>query len=134
MYVSRAPKALLGMPDTTFSEFYESLEKLAKSFEQKNMQLRIRPDLDSNLIRIYGEKINSLELAKAGLDEISELAYSTAEHHPYWNLLYNDSQILKIVLEKWNETLTEEELKEIDWYADEIKNSLGKLSTNHRHE
>ena len=116
------------MSDPQFSEFYESLIKLAKSFEQKNMLLKIQPDLEANIIRIYGEKTDSLALAKAGLEGISELAYTTAEHHPYWNLAYASSQILKLVLEKWNDKLTEEELDEISWYADEIKNATRKLN------
>ena len=115
------------MSEVSFSEFYESLVKLAKSFEQKNTLLKIQPDLEANIIRIYGEKTDSLTLAKIGLEEISELAYTTAEHHPYWNLIYNSSQILKIVLEKWNDNLTKEELDEISWNADEIKNTSKKL-------
>lgn len=115
------------MSDALFSEFYESLVKLAKSFEQKNMLLKIQPDLDANIIRIYGEKTDSLALAKAGLEGISELAYTTAEHHPYWNLAYSSSQILKLILEKWIDKLTKEELDEISWYADEIKNATRKL-------
>lgn len=115
------------MSEIKFSEFYESLIKLAKSFEQENILIKIQPDLEANIIRIYGEKTDSLALAKTGLEEISELAYTTAEHHPYWNLVYNSSQILKIVLEKWNNTLTKEELDEISWNADEIKNTSRKL-------
>jgi len=115
------------MSEIKFSEFYESLVKLAKSFEQKDILIKIQPDLEANIIRIYGEKTDSLALAKAGLEEISELAYTTAEHHPYWNLVYNSSQILKIVLEKWNDKLTKEELDEISWNTDEIKNTGRKL-------
>ncbi len=115
------------MSETNFSEFYESLVKLAKSFEQKSILLKIQPDLEANIIRIYGEKTDSLALAKVGLEEISELAYTTAEHHPYWNLIYNSSQILKIVLEKWDDNLTKEELDEISWNTDEIKNTSRKL-------
>ncbi|MDE1764852.1 MAG: hypothetical protein KGI27_01120 [Thaumarchaeota archaeon] len=83
---------------------------------------------------MYGERSSALTRAKAGLDEIAELAYDTAEHHPYWHLLYDGSQILKIVLEKWNDNLTEEELKEIQWYAGKIKDSATNVSYNHPHE
>ena len=38
--------------------------------------------------------------AERALYDIQELADSTAEHHPYWALLYNCSQISKLVLEK----------------------------------
>jgi len=117
-----------------FVKFQDAILDLVKSFEQKNLLVKIQSDLDSGMIKIYGERAGVVERAKGGLDEVAELAYATAEHHPYWNLLFNSFQILKIVLEKWNETLIEEELKEIVWYAEEIKNSLGKLSTNHSHE
>ena len=115
------------MSEAPFTEFYESLVKLAKSFEEKDLLLKVQPDLEANIIRIYGEKSDSLVLAKTGLEGISELAYTTAEHHPYWNLVFNSSQILKIVLEKWNDNLTKEELDEISWNVDEIKNTARKL-------
>lgn len=121
------------MTDSTFSDFYNSLLKLAKSFEEKNTLLKIQPDLDANIIRIYGEKTDSLELAKAGLEDVSELAYATAEHHPYWNLIYNASQISKLALEKWNDQLTKEELDEISWCVEELKNSCTKLKEKQNH-
>ena len=117
-----------------FLKLHNAILELVKSYEQKNIVVKIQSDLESDTIKIYGENISSLQQAKIGLDEVTELAYSTAEHHPYWNLLYNGSQILKTILEKWNETLTEEEIKEISWYADEIKNSLNNISNNHHTE
>ena len=59
--------------------------------------------------------------------DIQELADSTAEHHPYWVLLYNCSQISKSILEKWNDDLTEEDLTEIRWMISELENSYDKL-------
>lgn len=121
------------MTDNTFSDFYKSLLELAKTFEEKNTSLKIQPDLDANIIRIYGEKTDSLERAKAGLEDVSELAYTTAEHHPYWNLIYNASQISKLALEKWNDQLTQEELDEILWCIDELKNTGMKLKEKQNH-
>jgi len=65
--------------------------------------------------------------AERALYDIQELADSTAEHHPYWALLYNCSQISKLVLEKWNDELTEEDLSEIRWMVSELENSCKKL-------
>ena len=127
MHVGRTPEIILKMTDAQFSEFCEEVEKLAKSFQEKNILVKIQPDLEANVIRIYGEKTDSLARAKAGLDELSELAYTTAEHHPYWNLIYNSSQISKLALEKWDGNLTKEELDEISWHAEELKNSCKKL-------
>ena len=65
--------------------------------------------------------------AERALYDIQELADSTAEHHPYWILLYNCSQISKLILEKWNDDLTEEDLSEIRWMISELENSCKKL-------
>ena len=65
--------------------------------------------------------------AERALYDIQELADSTAEHHPYWVLLYNCSQISKLILEKWNDDLTEEDLSEIHWMVSELENSYNKL-------
>ena len=65
--------------------------------------------------------------AERALYDIQELADSTAEHHPYWVLLYNCSQISKSILEKWNDDLTEEDLNEIRWMISELENSCNKL-------
>jgi len=127
MHTSRTSETILEMTGAKFSDFYESLLKLAKSFEDKDMLMKIQADLDANIIRIYGEKTDSIARAKLGLEEVSELAYTTAEHHPYWNLLYNSSQISKLVLEKWDDAITNEELDEISWHVDELKNTAKKL-------
>lgn len=124
MYACRASAVVLM---TTFSEFHKSLQELADSYIKQGLMLKMDSDLDSNLIRIFGENITSLTKATAGLDDVSELAYTTAEHHPYWSLLYHASQISKMVLEKWNDTLTKEELDEIIWLIDELKNTAEKL-------
>ena len=115
------------MTEKTFSDFYKSIIELVKTFENKDVVLKIEDDLESNIIRIIGENFNSLSRAKKGIDDVSELAYTTAEHHPFWALLYHCTQIEKISLDKWNDKLTKEELDEIEWSIDEIKNTCKKL-------
>jgi hypothetical protein len=115
------------MSEKTFSDFYDSLLELVKSYEAQNTMLKVEENLESNIIRIYGEKINSLSRAKNGIEDVAELAYTVAEHHPYWGLLYNCTQIAKIALEKWDDTLSKDEIDEIDWSIDELKNTCKKL-------
>jgi len=111
----------------SFQDFHKSLLELVKSFEEKKTQLKLESDPESNIIKIFGENIDSLSRAKNGLEDVSELAYTTAEHHPYWNLLYNCSQISKIVLEKWQDDLSKEELEEIEWSIKELQNTCNKI-------
>jgi len=115
------------MTEATFNDFYNSLLELVKSFEEKKLQIKIDPNMDANILKIFGEKIDSVSRAQSGLEDVAELAYTTAEHHPFWSLIYNASQISKIALEKWNDELTNEELDEIEWSIDELKNGCKKL-------
>ena len=70
---------------------------------------------------------DSVSRAENALYDIQELADSASEHHPYWALLYNCSQISKVILEKWNDELTDEDLSEIRWMISELENSCDKL-------
>ena len=115
------------MPEKTFSDFYQSLLQLIKKFEEQKLMLKLDENLESDIIRIYGEKIDSLSKAKNGIEDVAELAYTVAEHHPYWGLLYNCVQIGKSALDKWNDTLSKEELDEIDWSIAELQNTCKKL-------
>jgi hypothetical protein len=125
------------MADATFADFFKSLQELIKSYEKKNLMIKTQSDLESSMVRLFGEQMSSLARAQSGLDDVSELAYTTAEHHPYWNVLYHACQISKITLDKWNGELTKEELDEISWSIDEMKNTCEKLKTrpqnNHLH-
>ena len=110
---------------STFSEFSKALLELSKSFE--DTQLKIEHDEKNDIIKIFGEKITALARAKNGLEDVAEMSYTVAEHHPYWNLLYQCSQISKTILEKWEGELSPEEIDDIDWSLDELKNTCEKL-------
>ena len=73
---------------------------------------------------------NSTQLVKEVtdlVDKMAELSYTTAEHHPYWKLLYSCVEISKIVLEKWDDELAKEDLDETRWIISELENSYSKL-------
>ena len=76
---------------------------------------------------LIGEKMDSVVRAKLGVDDAAELAYTTAEHHPYWAVLYNCTEITKTMLEKWHDEITPEELDEIKWNLKEIQNSISNI-------
>ena len=62
------------------------------------------------------------------VDKIAELSYTTAEHHPYWKLLYSCVEISRIVLERWNDEISTDDVDEIRWMISELQNSLNKLT------
>ncbi|QMU55097.1 MAG: hypothetical protein GKS07_09530 [Nitrosopumilus sp.] len=112
---------------TDFENFYRDLLELAKKYEQRNVPLKIEKDLENDVIKIFGERITSLSRAQNGLNDVTELAYTTAEHHPYWNLVYNCSEITNSVLEKWKGSLSEDDLSDIEWAIKEINQTLEKI-------
>jgi len=124
MYVGRTSETV---EMTNFENFYDDLLALAKKYELQNVPLKIENDLENDIVKIFGEKITSLARARNGLNDVAELAYATAEHHPYWNLLYNCTEIASSVLEKWKESLSADDLSDIDWAIKELKQSLKKI-------
>ena len=47
------------------------------------------------------------------VDKMAELSYTTAEHHPYWKLLYSCVEISRIILERWNDEISTDDVDEI---------------------
>ena len=113
----------------TFEDFYNDLVALAEKYEKNNVSIKIEHDFDNDIIKIFGEKITALARAKNGLNDATELAYTTAEHHPYWNLLYNSSEIANTVLEKWKGKLSAEDTDEIKWAIKELSHTLEKIKS-----
>ncbi len=111
----------------TFEDFYNDLVTLAEKYEKSNVSLKLEKDLENGIIKIFGEQITALARAKNGLNDVTELSYATAEHHPYWNILYNSSEIANIVLEKWTGKLSKEDVDEIQWEIKEITQTLEKI-------
>jgi len=113
----------------TFEDFYNDMIELVKKYEKSNTPIKLEQDTDHDIIKIFGEKITALARAKNGLNDVTELSYTTAEHHPYWNILYNSSEIANTVLEKWSDKLSSEEIDEIKWALKEISQTLEKIKS-----
>jgi len=126
MYVSRTSKIEVM---TTFDKFHHDLNELVKKYET-DLGLKIEEDLEHDIIKIFGTKITSLARAQNGLDDVTELAHATAEHHPYWNLLSNCSEIGHTVLNNWKKSLSSEDISDIEWALKEINQTLEKIKNN----
>jgi hypothetical protein len=93
-----------------------------------NTSIKINVDREAGIIIIYSESSDPIKRASSSLAEVLELAYTTAEHHPYWAILYNATEICKTVLDKWEHELTTDQLSEISWRCNEIKMTLERLN------
>ena len=115
------------MSDNSFQSFYEELKLLVEKFEKRQMQIKVESDLDFDSVKIFGEKMDSVIRAKLGVEDAAELAYTTAEHHPYRAVLYNCTEITKTILDKWKDEVTSEQLEEMKWNLKEIQNTISNI-------
>jgi len=133
MYVGRTSEVEIM---TAFDKFYHDLTELVKKYEI-DLGLKIEEDLEYEIIKIFGTKITSLARAQNGLNDVTELAHATAEHHPYWNLLSNCSEIGHTVLDNWKKSLSSDSVADIEWALKEITQTLEKIKnkkiSSHEH-
>ena len=116
---------------SSMEKVIDLVRKLADDLHNQGITLHVKADRDSGIIKIYGEGSDALKRAVAGLHDLSELAYTTAEHHPYWGMVYHAGEISRITLEKWNGELNNDELSEIEWRVEEIKGTVERLKQIH---
>jgi hypothetical protein len=112
---------------TSIDRILNAIEPVLEELQKQNVFFKISVDRDASIVRIYGEESHYIKRASSGLGEVMELAYTTAEHHPYWALLYNGTEICKAVLERWDSDLTADQISEISWRCDEIKMALERM-------
>jgi hypothetical protein len=104
------------------------LKSLLEELQNKGSNMSISVDREAGVVRIYSESSDYIKRASSGLAETLELAYTAAEHHPYWSILYNATEICKSVLDRWESNLTADQLSEMSWRCEEIKIVLERLS------
>lgn len=113
---------------TDIERVFERLKQVLEELESRDgISTKIGIDKEAHMIRIYGMDSDHIKRAFSGLGEVLELAYTTAEHHPYWTLLYHAVEISKAVLERWESELTADQISEMSWRCDEIKMALDRL-------
>ncbi|MGD1834551.1 MAG: hypothetical protein ACPKQO_02385 [Nitrososphaeraceae archaeon] len=114
--------------DKEFDIVSTKIRSLISNLESTGINIQTKFIKESGNIIINVSDFNSeFTNAKLAINEILELSYSIAEHHPYWNILYNTCEILNLTLEKWNNILNESDLQDLEWRANEIKYALKKL-------
>jgi hypothetical protein len=110
--------------DGVLKEIKATMEELK---EGKDISIKVHVDREAGIIRIYSESSDHIKRASSGLAEVLELAYTTAEHHPYWAILYNATEICKTALDRWDSYMTPDQLSEMSWRCHEIKMALERL-------
>ena len=91
-------------------------------------KVQTRSDIENETLKIYSKHTSAISRASAATSEILDLSYSSAEHHPFWMLLYNASEIVKSVLDAWDSEFSKDQISELYWRLEEIKSSLDRIS------
>jgi len=107
---------------------FQEVRLLLDSVKAKGIITTLNVDEENGIVRIYLNNTNELKRALSAVSEILDLAYSTTEHHPYSLLLYHSTEILRSVLDVWEDTLTADGLFEIAWRVDEIRSNIDRIS------
>ena len=68
----------------TFDNFHHDLTELVKKSE-KELGLKLEEDLEFDALKIFDPKITSLGMVQNGLNDLTELACTAAEHHGFLN-------------------------------------------------
>lgn len=108
----------------------QEVRLLLDSVKAKGIITTLNVDEENGIVRIYSNNTNELKRALSAVSEILDLAYSTTEHHPYSLLLYHSTEILRSILDAWEDTLAVDGLSEIAWRIDEIRSNIDRISTS----
>jgi hypothetical protein len=120
----------MSFKEKSIYRLYEQIRSIVhNSNKDKETSLKVLADLDSGIIKIYDQHTDSLKKAMSGLYDLLELSYSTAEHHPHWTMLYNATEILRTILEKWDSDFCKDEIDDMVWRLDELKTALNKVES-----
>ena len=110
-----------------YTKICNAICSVIADLKEEGIDINTKFDKESGFIGIYPSNTSILKKATNGLNEILELSYSTAEHHPYWNIIYNTAEIARVILDTWNENFSLDQIQEMLWRNDEIKNTLNRL-------
>ncbi len=110
-----------------YHTFYHELIGLVRRHAGSGIALKVKHDADNRIIRMTGPEATPRARAASGLEDVAELAQSTAEHHPYWGLLYHSSEMAGEVLRSWDGELTADQVADIRWSIREIESVLDRL-------
>jgi hypothetical protein len=113
--------------NSEYDRIHNAICSTIANLKEEGIDIQTKFDKDSGFIGLYASNTSPLKRAKIGVDEILELSYSTAEHHPYWNIIYNTSEIAKSTLDNWDENFSHDQIQEMLWRNTEIKNTLTRL-------
>ena len=112
-----------------YRDLCSELFDVVRRYSKRGVHVRVTHDEENEIMRIAGPRTTQAAMAAAGLEEILELAQVTAEHHPYWGLLYNLSDVADSILKEWNGTMSADQIDSIVWSLSEMSSMIENIKT-----
>lgn len=111
-----------------FDEFCDAVNRAAGGFAAKGLPLEVIRDSDAEIVKVYGRNAAALSRARSSIGDVEEFSSVVAEHHPYWNALYQCAQIATILLENWDDAIPEDDKSQVAWSAAELQNAIRRIA------
>ena len=106
----------------------EILQTIQRYSDTHNIPIKFRHDAANHIIHIAGPQATPRARAAEGIKDAADLAQSTAEHHPYWGLLYHSVEIAEIVLEMWHDAVSKDHIEDMRWSLREMNTTLDRIA------
>lgn len=98
------------------------LERAARS-----AGLEVRTVAAPGSVQVVPPDSTPLLRARAALEELDALALGTAEHHPYWDHLSMCCQVLRALLDGWDQEIAPQDAEHARWAAGRLSESCSRL-------
>ena len=107
--------------------FDEVCGDIGRILDRNDEPLRMARYADAEIACVYGPGASALHRARHGLDHIEEMAYTAAEHHPYYRLLNGITEIARVVLDRWDGTIGTEDAERLRWSLSRMGEALDRM-------
>lgn len=100
---------------------------IGRILDRSGAPLRLARYADAEIACVYGPDASPLHRARHGLDHIEEVAYTAAEHHPYYRLLNGITEAARVVLDRWDDTIDAEDADRLRWSLSSMGEALDRM-------
>ena len=107
--------------------FEDVCQELERTLSLSGSALALSRYSEANIASVYGLNASPLHRAKYGLEHMEELAYTAAEHHPYYRLLNGIVDAARIVLDRWDGVMDADDKDALYWSVSSLADALKRL-------
>ena len=108
-------------------DFGRACRNVEKALDRAGAPVRWSRYPDADIACLYGPNASPLHRAVHGLGHIEEMAYTAAEHHPYYRLLNGITEAARVLLDRWDGTIGPEDADHMRWSISNVSDALDRM-------